>query len=244
MSQAVGTDISEKVVVVTGASGGIGSVLVRRALDAGAKVVGFDVAEQTISDPKLMSVRGDVSDEASCRGCIERAVTQFGGIDALVNNAGIVGAGRVEDMELSEWTRVLGTNLTGAFLFAKHAIPHLVASRGSIVNVSSTNGLTGGSALSGAAYACSKSGLIALTRHLASSLASSGVRVNCVAPGPVDTEMLARLGPDGIEELRRTIPSGELVTADGVADLTFFLISDAARHLTGTTIPISGGLVM
>ena len=162
----------------------------------------------------------------------------------MVNNAGIVGKGRVEETRLEDWLKVLNTNLTGAFLFSKHTIPSLKKSRGNIVNLSSTNGLTGGSHLSGAAYACSKAGIIALTKNLARDLAGDGVRVNCIAPGPVDTEMIQRFGERGIEDLRQSIPLKELATADDVANLVFFLASDSAKHITGATISLSGGLVM
>ncbi len=241
---AVEINLEKKVILVTGASGGIGSKIVERSLASGACVVGFDLKHSEIEHGNLLKIKGDVTNERDVKTCVDNALDKFGRIDVLVNNAGIVGKGRVEETRLEDWLKVLNTNLTGAFLFSKHTIPSLKESRGNIINLSSTNGLTGGSHLSGAAYACSKAGIIALTKNLAKDLASDGVRVNCIAPGPVETEMIQRFGADGIEDLRQSIPLKELATADDVANLVFFLASDLAKHITGVTVSLSGGLVM
>ena len=241
---AVEINLEKKVILVTGASGGIGSKIVERSLVSGACVVAFDLKNSAIEHGNLLQINGDVTNERDVKTCVDNALDKFGRIDVLVNNAGIVGKGRVEETPLEDWMKVLNTNLTGAFLFSKHTIPSLKESRGSIVNLSSTNGLTGGSHLSGAAYACSKAGIIALTKNLAKDLASDGVRVNCIAPGPVETEMIQRFGADGIEDLRQSIPLKELATADDVANLVFFLASDLAKHITGVTVSLSGGLVL
>ena len=238
-------EYEKKVILVTGASGGIGRKIVECSLALGGCAVAFDLKDlEIIHGKNLLKINGDVTNERDVKTCVDNALDKFGRIDILVNNAGIVGRGRVEETRLEDWLKVLNTNLTGAFLFSKHTIPSLKESRGSIVNLSSTNGLTGGSHLSGAAYACSKAGIIALTKNLARDLAGDGVRVNCIAPGPVDTEMIQRFGADGIEDLRQSIPLKELATADDVADLVFFLASDSAKHITGITISLSGGLVM
>lgn len=241
---AVEINLEKKVILVTGASGGIGSKIVERSLASGACVVGFDLKSSAISHGNFLSIKGDVTNESDVKRCVDNALDKFGRIDILVNNAGIVGKGRVEETALSDWLKVLNTNLTGAFLFTKNTIPSLKESHGSIINLSSTNGLTGGSPLSGAAYACSKAGIIALTKNLAKDLAGYGVRVNCIAPGPVDTEMIQRFGEGGIEDLRQSIPLKKLATADDVANLVFFLASESAKHITGATISLSGGLVM
>ncbi|MBK7709466.1 MAG: SDR family oxidoreductase [Acidobacteria bacterium] len=241
---AIEINLNNKVILVTGAAGGIGRRLAERGLDAGARLSGFDLKNANLDHPNFINFIGDVTNEDEVALCVSRTAERFGRIDALINNAGIVGSGRVQDTSLADWSSVLDTNLTGAFLFSKHSIPHLIESRGAIVNLSSTNGLTGGSSLSGAAYACSKAGIIALTKNLAKELAEFGVRANCIAPGPVDTEMIGRFGADGIEDLRQSIPLKALATADDVADLAFFMISDAAKHITGATVSLSGGLVM
>jgi NAD(P)-dependent dehydrogenase (short-subunit alcohol dehydrogenase family) len=241
---AVEVQLSGRVVLVTGAAGGIGQALVARCLDAGARVAAFDLKPQSGEDPDLLALPGDATDEAAVADAIAQVQSRWDRLDVLVNNAGRVGAGRVESLALDDWRAVIETNLTSVFLFCKHSIPMLKASRGAIVNLSSTNGLTGGSPLSGPAYAAAKAGIIALTKHLARDLAADGIRANAIAPGPIDTPMLDRLGDAGIEQLRQSIPLGELGTTDDVANLALFLASSAARHLTGVTISLSGGLVM
>jgi NAD(P)-dependent dehydrogenase (short-subunit alcohol dehydrogenase family) len=241
---AVEVNLEKKVILVTGASGGIGSKIVERSLAAGACVVAFDLKDSAMEHKNLLKINGSVTHEREVKDCVGQGLDKFGRIDILVNNAGIVGKGRVEETPLEDWMRVLNTNLTGAFLFSKHAIPSLKESHGNVINLASTNGLTGGSHLSGAAYACSKAGIIALTKNLAKDLVSDGVRVNCIAPGPVDTEMINRFGADVIEDLLQSVPLKEFATPDDVANLVFFLASDAAKHITGVTISLSGGLVL
>jgi 3-oxoacyl-[acyl-carrier protein] reductase len=235
-----------KMILITGAAGGIGRALTQRAAEAGAYVAALDVRDEVrdLSGPQVLALRVDATDEAQVGAAMREVRERCGRLDVLVNNAGRVGSGRVEDVALEDWNAILATNLTSAFLCAKHAIPLLRETRGAMVNMSSTNGLTGGSHLSGPAYAVAKAGIIALTKNLARDLAADGVRVNCVAPGPVDTPMLDRLGDAGREQLRAGIPLGELATTDDVVNAVFFLASDAARHITGVTLSLSGGLVM
>ena len=235
-----------KVILITGAAGGIGRALAQRAVEAGAFVAACDIRADAhgLSGPQVLTLQVDATDEAQVSAALRDVRERWGRLDILVNNAGRVGSGRVEDVALAEWNALLATNLTSVFLFAKHAIPLLRESRGAMVNMSSTNGLTGGSPVSGPAYAVAKAGIIALTKNLARDLASDGVRVNCVAPGPVDTPMLDRLGEEGRANLRASIPLGELATTEDVANAVFFLASDAAKHITGVTLSLSGGLVM
>ena len=235
-----------KVILITGAEGGIGRALAQRAIEAGAFVVACDIRDDAheLAAPQVVTLQVDATDEAQVVAALRDVRERWGRRDVLVNNAGSVGSGRVEEVALAEWNALLATNLTSVFLFAKHAIPLLRESRGAMVNMSSTNGLTGGSPLSGPAYAVAKAGIIALTKNLARDLAADGVRVNCVAPGPVDTPMLDRLGDEGRANLRASIPLGELATTDDVANAVFFLASDAAKHIPGVTLSLSGGLVM
>ena len=241
---SVEINLAGSVVLVTGAAGGIGQALTRRCLAAGACVAAFDLKSQIQEHPNLLALQGDATSEQAVADAIARIDARWNRLDVLINNAGRAGSGRVKSLSLDDWRSALDANLTSVFLFCKHAIPLLKASRGAIVNLSSTNGLTGGSHLSGPAYAAAKAGVIALTKHLARDLAADGVRVNAVAPGPIDTPMLDRLGDDGREQLRQTIPLGEIGTPEDVADLVLFLASAAARHITGATVSISGGLVM
>ena len=130
-----------------------------------------------------------------------------------------------------------------AFVYARLALPRLCKTQGSIVFLSSTNGITGGSPLSGPAYAVAKAGLIALTRNIARDYGPRGVRANCVAPGPIDTPMLDRLSDQVKDALTKSIPMGRIGTPEDVANTVAFLISSEARYLTGLTVPVAGGMV-
>jgi len=239
-------ELEGAVALVTGASGGLGRAIVKRFRAAGARVAALDLNPAKGRRPSgdLLEVRCDVTSEASVREAVAAVIKRFGRLDILVNNAGRVGTGRVEEVSAESWDDLLRVNLTSVFFCSKHAIPHLRRTRGTIVSMSSTNGLTGGSALSGPAYAVAKAGIIALTKNLARDLAKDGIRVNAIAPGPIDTPMLDRLGEAGKAALLASIPLGELGEPKDVAELAAFLASGRARHLTGITISLSGGLVM
>ncbi len=240
------TGLKGAVAIVTGARGGLGRAIVDHLLSSGVRVAALDLKAPLgpRRSGNLLAIRADVTDETSVREAVAATIDRFGRLDILVNNAGRVGQGRVEDLSGETWDELLRVNLTSVFFCCKHAIPHLRRTRGTIVSMSSTNGLTGGSALSGPAYAAAKAGIIALTKNLARDLAKDGIRVNAIAPGPIDTPMLDRLGDSGKAALRASIPLGELGQPSDVADLVAFLASQGARHLTGVTITLSGGLVM
>ncbi len=240
------TGLKGGVAIVTGAKGGLGRAIVAHLLSLGVRVAAVDLkaAKGRRRSSNLLAIRADVTDEVSVREAVAATIDRFGRLDILVNNAGRVGQGRVEDLSGEAWDSLLRVNLTSVFFCCKHAIPHLRRTRGTIISMSSTNGLTGGSALSGPAYAAAKAGIIALTKNLARDLAKDGIRVNAIAPGPIDTPMLDRLGDSGKAALRASIPLGELGQPSDVAELVAFLASQGARHLTGITITVSGGLVM
>jgi NAD(P)-dependent dehydrogenase (short-subunit alcohol dehydrogenase family) len=226
------------VLLLTGASGGIGQAVAAMYRAAGGTVAGLDL----VAGPGAVAC--DLTDEAAVAAAVADVVAAHGRIDAVVHCAGIVGAGALADTTLADWQRVMDANLTSAFLLARATAAALAAQRGGLVFLSSTNGRNGGSVLSGAAYACAKAGLINLTRYLAQEWAAVGVRVNCVAPGPVDTPMLDRLGPDARDALARTMLTGALTSAAEVAAAIGFLLSDHARSMTGTMLNPSGGKVL
>lgn len=231
-------DATGRVLLLTGAAGGIGAAVADMYRAAGGVVAGLDL----VAGPGVMAC--DVTDEAAVTAAVAAVLAAHGRIDDVVHCAGIVGAGPLADMALADWHRVMDANLTSAFLLARETAAALAASRGRLVWLSSTNGRNGGSALSGAAYACAKAALINLTRYLAKEWAGAGVRVNCVAPGPVDTPMLDRLGPDGRPALARMMLTGELASAADVARTIGFLLSDNARAMTGVVLNPSGGMVL
>jgi NAD(P)-dependent dehydrogenase (short-subunit alcohol dehydrogenase family) len=236
-------DATGRVLILTGASGGIGAAMAVLYHAAGGTVVGLDLAEST--DPAVsLGIACDVTDEPALRLAIDAVLATFGRIDDVVHCAGCVGQGPLAELSLADWHRVMDANLTSAFLLAKVVATPLALQAGRLVFLSSTNGRNGGSHLSGPAYAAAKAGVINLTRYLAKEWASAGVRVNAVAPGPVATPMLDRLPGDVRSQLADASLTGTVTSAQGVASAIAFLLSDHASTMTGVVLNPSGGLVL
>lgn len=241
MSQAL-LDASGKVLLLSGAWGGVGRAILSRYVASGGAVVALDRTPGP-ETAGVFSVTCDVACEDAVEAAVAQAIARHGRIDAFVHAAGVVGAGDLHTTALTDWQAVMDANLTSAFLLARALYPSLETSRGAVVLLGSTNGANGGSALSGAAYATAKAGIANLGRHLAKAW-SPTVRVNVVAPGPVRTPMLDRLSPEQRQALKDTMLTGELIEADEVAAAVAFLLSGHARSITGTTLNLSGGLVL
>jgi NAD(P)-dependent dehydrogenase (short-subunit alcohol dehydrogenase family) len=233
-----------RVAWITGAAGGIGRVLVERFVAQGCTVVATDLHPAVAGGDRVHWRALDVTREHAVEACAADLVRDHGRLDAVVHLAGRVGRGPLAAVTLADWRELLDVNLTSAFLVARAAHGALVRCRGTLVLTASTNALNGGTALSGPAYAAAKAGVVNLTRYLAREWAPERVRVNCVAPGPVDTPMLDRLGTDGIAALAAAVPLGRIATPADVAATIDFLCSPAAEYLTGTVHNVSGGLVL
>jgi meso-butanediol dehydrogenase/(S,S)-butanediol dehydrogenase/diacetyl reductase len=244
----------DRVAVVTGAASGIGAATALRLAREGAKVAAVDVnAEELARTVAALRNAGseseayvcDVSDEDAVRAAVGGIARRFGGIHVLCNIAGILRWDNAHELKLADWNRVLGVNLTGTFLMCRETIPHLVRSKGCIVNLASTAALSAHPWT--AAYSASKGGVLSLTSTLALEYGKQGVRVNAACPGAIDTPMRGTFRlPEGADPklLERIMPFRGFAPAADVANLIVFLVSDEARHIHGTAVRVDGGMLM
>jgi NAD(P)-dependent dehydrogenase (short-subunit alcohol dehydrogenase family) len=241
-----------KVVLITGAASGIGRATALQLAREGASLFCVDVqAEAAEAVAKEAADLGatalacvcDVSSPAQVQSAVEACVARFGRLDALCNVAGILHMANTHEHGLDDWNRVLAVNLTGTFLTCRAALPHLLASRGAIVNVASTAGLRG--MPWGAAYGASKGGVLALTRTLAVEYGKRGLRANTVCPGSIDTPMSsgAEIPEDADRELlARILPLDHARGPESVAAMITLLASDEAAHVNGEDVRVDGGM--
>jgi 2-keto-3-deoxy-L-fuconate dehydrogenase len=223
--------------VITGAGSGIGLATLEAMRAEGARVVALDLAPPPLREG-VLPIPCDVSDQASIDAAVSRAAAQFGGIDVLVNNAGIGAQGSVEDNPLDEWQRVFDVNVFGMVRASRACLPHLRKSRHpAIVNVASIVSWTG--LPKRACYGASKGAVYALTLAMAADHAGEGIRVNCVCPGTVDTPWVGRLLAKAPDPARQ--PIGRLGTAEEIAVAITYLASPAAGYVTGSALQIDGG---
>lgn len=242
--------LAGKRAVVTGGANprGIGAAIVAQFLAQGATVAVLDYAYPAGDAPTLVGGRVnlhcDVSSTLSCGQAVDLAAQALGGIDLLVNNAGIVAATRIWDLPEDEFRRMLDVNLTGTYNVTRAALPHLFESGRSpaIVNLGSTAALRGGGLLGGSHYAASKGGVISFTKALARELGPRGVRANCVAPGIIETDMtLGKFGENWEQELKQGIPLQRFGSPAEVAQAILFLASDLSSYSTGIVVDVNGG---
>ena len=236
-----------RVAIVTGAGSGIGEAAARRLHEEGASVVLFGRREEKLRGvadalgERSLVVRGDVSVAADAQGLVEQAVAAFGRLDLLVNNAGVGAFGPFARISAEEWARVMATNVGGIVNATQAALPHLLASRGSVVNVSSVSGIGGDWGMS--VYNASKGAVNNLTRSLALEFGGRGVRVNAVAPSLTETEMTAGFtDPALLAAFAARIPIGRAARPEEVASVIAFLGSADAVFVNGVILPVDGGL--
>ena len=243
-------EFDDKTALITGAGSGIGAEIARRLGAGGARVVVADLdkdAAETIASEieqkggAAIAVQQDVADPEAVRRSVEIAIERFGGLDLVVNNAGISGAiAPTADYSLVDWDKVIAVNLSGVFYGLKYQIPALLRSGGgSIVNIASILGSVGSA--NSPAYVAAKHGVVGLTKTAALEYASNGIRVNAIGPGYIDTPLLNALDRDVYDGLVNLHPIGRLGKPEDVAELALFLLSDRASFVTGSYHLVDGG---
>ena len=234
-----------KTAVVTGAARGIGLASTKLFLEEGWQVAMIDRDGAALADAvtSLDGVRGidcDVSDPASVKGMIDETLSKYGRIDALVNNAGVADFGPIEETGFDRWRTVMATNLDGPFLCTQAATPALKETQGAVVNVASISGLRASTLR--VAYGTSKAAVIHLSKQQAVELGEYGIRVNCVAPGPVRTKLaMAVHSQEIIDAYHDAIPLARYGTEREIAEAIVFLCSERASYITGQVLAADGG---
>jgi acetoacetyl-CoA reductase len=242
-----------RVAVVTGGTRGIGAAIVEMLAQNGASVAagyskGKESAEKFAGKMKAEGAKvsihqGRVDDPDDCNRVIKEVMDEFGRVDYLVNNAGITIDKTVRKMTVDDWRQVLNVNLSGAFQMTKAVLEHMIErGSGRIVNISSVIGETGN--VGQANYAASKAGLFGFTKSLALEMAQRGITVNCVAPGFIETEMVAAIPQAALDKVIEKIPQRRLGKCHEVARVVRFLLEDDASYITGAVFDVNGGLDM
>jgi len=238
-------ELKGAVVLVTGGTRGIGRAIAERFKEAGAKVyITGTNKERTEAAARELGVNGvkmDVSNREEVKRVVSEIVEKEGGIDVLVNNAGITRDALFIRMKDEDWDAVIETNLNGVYNVTRAVVPHMVKRRkGSVINVSSVVGFTGNVGQTN--YSATKSALIGFTKSLAKELGGRGIRVNAVAPGYITTDMTKAIPEKIKSELLKSIPLRREGEPREVADAVLFLASEMASYITGTTLHVNGGL--
>ena len=254
MADGFAIDLTSRTALITGGSRGIGRAVAELLARAGARVAINYVRDEAAANAVVRDIRaaggeamalaGDVSRPDEARQLVRDVVSAWQRLDIVVNNAGIWEEDPAGEGRLDVWDRTYAINQRGSFLVTDAAVPYLEKTRGTIVFVSSTAGQRGEARHS--AYAASKGALISYTKSLGSELGPRGIRVNCVAPGWVDTDMSAASLADPAEraEILRLIPIGRVASAADIAGPVLFLVSDLDRHLQGEVVNVNGGSVL
>ncbi|KRE18760.1 glucose 1-dehydrogenase [Bacillus safensis] len=248
-------NIAGKVVLITGGASGIGLAAVKLFLEHGAKVAVADINEdsgkqliESLPHEHAAFFKTDITNEADCQKTIQSVLSQFGTIDVLINNAGIEIVSPIHEMTLEDWNHILQVNLTGVFLMSKHTLPHMLEKKsGSIINTGSVGGLVGWPDIP--AYNATKGGVIQLTKSMAIDYAAHQIRVNCIAPGIIDTPLNEKSFLDNHSESLEVVkkekakvnPLLRLGKPEEIAGVMLFLASDLSSYMTGSVVTADGG---
>ena len=245
--------LSNKVAIVTGSAQGLGKAIAVTLAKEGANIVASDInlekAKAVVKEIEVMkreaiAVKADVSKKQDVESMVKTTISQFGQIDILVNCAGICSLSPILEITEEEWDRIFAVNLKGTFLCSQAVFREMLGRKsGKIVNISSASAKIGGVAV-GAHYSASKAGVICFTKSLALAAAPYKINVNCVCPGPVETEMTDAWGDEMNTKFKNMIPWKDYGKPQDIAAAVLFLVSEEARYITGETLDVNGGLVM
>ena len=240
--------LKDKIVLITGATGGIGNSLVKKFTEHESKIIATGTNEEKLQDlkknfPKIEVEKFNLDNHSKIESFIEKITGKFNSLDILINNAGITLDGLSLRLTEENWKRVVDINLTSTFLMCKFAIKKMLKKKyGKIVNISSIVGHTGN--IGQTNYAASKAAIIALSKSLALEYAKKNININCVSPGFIKTEMTEKISDEFKKILISKIPSGELGNAEDVSNCVAFLASDLSKYVNGETLHVNGGMYM
>ena len=243
------SDLSGKNIIVTGATGGIGSSIIKKLSESGANILATGTRLQRLEElnknfEKIKILKFDISQKDKIHEFIEKATEELGGsLDCIINNAGITNDNLAIRMTLEEWQKVIDINLTSTFLICKFAIKKMLKNKsGKIVNITSVVGHTGN--IGQANYTASKAGIIAMSKSLAIEYAKKNININCISPGFIKTAMTEKLDEKYKEAILSKIPSARLGKSDDIANAVYFLSSNQSNYINGETLHVNGGMYM
>ena len=241
-------NLKNKKVIITGATGGIGNSLVEKFNNFGSKIVATGTNEEKLNSlkkiyPNIIVEKFKLNEHDKIENFIEIINEKLGGLDILINNAGITLDNLSIRLNEENWKKVLDINLTSSFLMCKYAIKKMLKKKyGKIINITSIVGHTGN--LGQANYAASKAGIVAFSKSLALEYAKKNININCISPGFIKTDMTDKISEEFKKNLINKIPAGELGTGEDVSNCVAFLASDLAKYINGETIHVNGGMYM
>tara|TARA_B100000579_G_scaffold66702_1_gene49790 strand:- start:340 stop:1071 length:732 start_codon:yes stop_codon:yes gene_type:complete len=241
-------DLKNKKVIITGATGGIGNSLVKKFHESGAHILATGTKEEKLNKLKdkfsnIHVEKFNLDEHKNIEAFVDSANDKLGGLDILINNAGITLDSLTIRLTEENWKKVLDINLTSTFLMCKSAIKKMIKSKsGKIINITSIVGHTGN--FGQANYSASKAGIVAFSKSLALEYAKKNININCVSPGFIKTEMTDKIPEDFKKMLISKIPAGDLGNGDDVSNCVVFLASDMAKYINGETIHVNGGMYM
>jgi 3-oxoacyl-[acyl-carrier protein] reductase len=241
-------DLENKNIIVTGASGGIGNSIVEKLNECGVNVLASGTRLEKLEElknkfNKIKILKFDISQSDKIEEFIDNAANELGGLDCIVNNAGITQDNLAIRMNIDEWKKVIDINLTSTFLMNKFAIKKMLKNKkGKIINITSVVGHTGN--LGQANYTASKAGLVAMSKSLAIEYAKKNINVNCISPGFIKTAMTDKIDEKFKEVIVSKIPSARLGEPEDIANAVLFLASDNSNYINGETLHVNGGMYM